>query len=180
VAPFGQDDIPQLQSVFEFPHLRNRAHFLDTQCKPVSRLYLLSLLLQLRDTDRMPVVIGNFISCHVYGDQLKTDPEHKIKSKTSCRFLHVEGSQEKKLGHSWTVRNSSPKENGYSSLVISHQNEQEITAIAKLARQYSKEGKKYKIITPYDAQRNAIEKELKSAKLHWEDTCFNVDSFQGK
>ena len=38
VAPHGQDDVPQLQSVFEFPHLRQHAHFLDTQCKLVSQL----------------------------------------------------------------------------------------------------------------------------------------------
>ncbi|OAX33331.1 hypothetical protein K503DRAFT_700578, partial [Rhizopogon vinicolor AM-OR11-026] len=38
----------------------------------------------------------------------------------------------------------------------------------------------YKIITPYDAQRNAIEQQLKSEELPWEDRCFNVDSFQGK
>ncbi|OAX30792.1 P-loop containing nucleoside triphosphate hydrolase protein, partial [Rhizopogon vinicolor AM-OR11-026] len=30
LAPYGQDDIPQLQSLFEFPHLRKHAHFLDT------------------------------------------------------------------------------------------------------------------------------------------------------
>ncbi|KAG1841682.1 hypothetical protein DFJ58DRAFT_807874 [Suillus subalutaceus] len=40
VAPFGQDDVGNLRSVFEFPHLRKRAHFLDTQCKLVSRLRL--------------------------------------------------------------------------------------------------------------------------------------------
>jgi superfamily I DNA and/or RNA helicase len=40
-------------------------------------------------------------------------------------------------------------------------------------------GKKFKIITPYDAQRSEIEKRLMSEKLPWEDKCFNVDSFQG-
>ncbi|KIK41898.1 hypothetical protein CY34DRAFT_178839 [Suillus luteus UH-Slu-Lm8-n1] len=39
LAPFGQDDIGQLRSVFEFPHLRKRAQFLDTQCKLASRLH---------------------------------------------------------------------------------------------------------------------------------------------
>ncbi|KAJ8597229.1 hypothetical protein M405DRAFT_804254 [Rhizopogon salebrosus TDB-379] len=139
LAPHGQDEIPQLQSVFEFPHLRKRAHFLDTQY-------------------RMPVVIGSFISHHVYRDQLKT--VHDIGRKTACRFLHVERSQEKKFGHSWT-------------------NEQEITAVTKLARLYYEHGKRYKIITPYDAQRNSIEKTLESAGIPCEDKCFNVDSFQG-
>ena len=32
VAPYGQEDIRGLQSVFEFDHLREKAVFLDTQC----------------------------------------------------------------------------------------------------------------------------------------------------
>lgn len=39
--------------------------------------------------------------------------------------------------------------------------------------------KKFRIITPYDAQRTLIEGELKKAELEWGDKCFNVDSFQG-
>jgi regulator of nonsense transcripts 1 len=42
-----------------------------------------------------------------------------------------------------------------------------------------REGKKFKIITPYDGQRNAIEGALKAASLTWANTVFNVDSFQG-
>ncbi|KAJ7576715.1 AAA domain-containing protein, partial [Mycena floridula] len=34
------------------------------------------------------------------------------------------------------------------------------------------------IITPYDAQREAIQNELKAQNLPWE-SVFNVDSFQG-
>ena len=48
-----------------------------------------------------------------------------------------------------------------------------------MAQRYLREGKDYKIITPYDAQRNAIENALKTAGLAWENTVFNVDSFQG-
>ncbi|KAG2367883.1 hypothetical protein BDR07DRAFT_1605865 [Suillus spraguei] len=57
VAPFGQDDVEKLRSVFEFPHFRRRAHFLDTQY-------------------RMPF-IGSFISRHVYNQKLMT--VHDIK-----------------------------------------------------------------------------------------------------
>jgi len=32
VSPYGQEDIPELKSVFEWPHLRDNAAFLDTQC----------------------------------------------------------------------------------------------------------------------------------------------------
>ena len=52
-------------------------------------------------------------------------------------------------------------------------------AAVKIARRYINDRKKFKIITPYDAQRNAIENALKAAGLAWENTVFNVDSFQG-
>lgn len=48
-----------------------------------------------------------------------------------------------------------------------------------MARRYIQQGKNFRIITPYDAQRNAIEGALKHAGLPWENTVFNVDSFQG-
>ncbi|OAX42503.1 hypothetical protein K503DRAFT_348026 [Rhizopogon vinicolor AM-OR11-026] len=106
----------------------------------------------------MPVVVGNFISRHVYGNQLKT--VHNNNNKTACRFLDVKKGQEKKSGHSWV-------------------NESEITVIIHLARLYHKYGRQYRVITPYDAQRSAIERQLELAGLPWEDKCFNVDSFQG-
>ena len=52
-------------------------------------------------------------------------------------------------------------------------------AVVKIARRYIHDGKDFKIITPYDAQRNEIENTLKTAKLTWANTVFNVDSFQG-
>jgi len=33
VAPYGQEDVPELRSVFEWPHLKQGAVFLDTQCR---------------------------------------------------------------------------------------------------------------------------------------------------
>lgn len=33
VAPFGQDDLGNLSSIFEMQHLRRDAMFLDTQCR---------------------------------------------------------------------------------------------------------------------------------------------------
>lgn len=139
LAPFGQDDIGKLRSVFEFPHLRRRAHFLDTQY-------------------RMPLVIGSFISRHVYNHKLMT--VHGINSKAACRFLDVKRGQEQKSGKSWI-------------------NQQEISVVIHLARIYHKQGKQFRIITPYDGQRSTIEKQLELAELPWEDKCFNVDSFQG-
>ncbi|KAG2038906.1 P-loop containing nucleoside triphosphate hydrolase protein [Suillus americanus] len=110
LAPFGQDDIGQLRSVFEFPHLRKRAHFLNTQY-------------------RMPLVIGSFISRHVYGHKLMT--VHDITSKAACRFLDIKRGQEQKSGKSWM-------------------NQQEISVVIHLARIYNNQGKQYRILTPYD------------------------------
>lgn len=60
------------------------------------------------------------------------------------------------------------------------QNLEECGAIVQLASIFQAQGKKFRIITPYDAQRSLIEKELEKAELEWRNTCFNVDSFQGK
>lgn len=49
----------------------------------------------------------------------------------------------------------------------------------KLASKLQENGKSYRIITPYEAQRGYIEDSMKQASLEWGDKCFNVDSFQG-
>ncbi|KAF9647979.1 hypothetical protein BDM02DRAFT_3097219, partial [Thelephora ganbajun] len=139
LAPYGQEDIPELRSVFEWPHLRDNAVFLDTQY-------------------RMPTVIGNFISRHVYSSRLRT--VHHIHHPTCCRFVDVSNGKEIKKGVSWV-------------------NEGEVKAAVQMAKRYIREKKGFRIITPYDAQRNAIENALKATGLAWENTVFNVDSFQG-
>jgi superfamily I DNA and/or RNA helicase len=53
----------------------------------------------------------------------------------------------------------------------------EIRTITHLVKNYYRR-KNFCIITPYDAQRAAIEKVLKDENLPW-DRVFNVDSFQG-
>lgn len=57
---------------------------------------------------------------------------------------------------------------------------EEVKAVIHIARRYHEKGKSFKIITPYDAQRNELETALISSRLPWEDKCFNVDSFQGR
>lgn len=42
------------------------------------------------------------------------------------------------------------------------------------------QNKEFAVITPYDPQRNEIEKALKAEDLPWENRVFNVDSFQGE
>ncbi|KAF9451888.1 P-loop containing nucleoside triphosphate hydrolase protein [Macrolepiota fuliginosa MF-IS2] len=80
LPPYGQGDIKSIQSIFELPHLRKQAIFLDTQY-------------------RMPVPIGKFISQKVYGGRLKT--VHPITSNRCCRFVDVSHGQEKRRGTSW-------------------------------------------------------------------------------
>ena len=58
-------------------------------------------------------------------------------------------------------------------------NREEARTVILVARKFLREHKAYRIITPYDAQRNFIENKLKAANMPWEDMCFNVDSFQG-
>lgn len=139
LAPYGHNQVDGLQSIFEIPHLREGAIFLNIQY-------------------RMPQPIGSFISEHVYGGGLQT--VHAIAGSACCRLVDVEKGQEKFMNNSWV-------------------NVRELRAVISIVRQYNRQRKSYRIITPYDAQRNAIEKELKSCKLPWEDKCFNVDSFQG-
>ena len=59
------------------------------------------------------------------------------------------------------------------------QNRGEAMIVCRLARLYEDRNKSYRIITPYDAQRTAIEVGLKNASLRWANRVFNVDSFQG-
>ncbi|KAL1724450.1 P-loop containing nucleoside triphosphate hydrolase protein [Schizophyllum commune] len=139
LPPYGSEDIKGLRSIFEVPHLRGTAAFLDTQY-------------------RMPVFLGNFISKRVYNNKLKS--EHPIRTPTCIRFVNVARGQERSVGTSWT-------------------NDQEVAKVVSLAAEHIRDGKTFRVITPYDPQRGAIESALQHAKLRWEDTVFNVDSFQG-
>lgn len=57
------------------------------------------------------------------------------------------------------------------------QNMSEVQTIVDLVRNYYGETD-YCIITPYDAQRNEIERILKAEDLRW-DNVYNVDDCQG-
>ncbi|KAI0661728.1 P-loop containing nucleoside triphosphate hydrolase protein [Cubamyces menziesii] len=143
VPPYGADEDPNMKSIFEVEHLRSTAIFLDTQY-------------------RMPPLIGEVVSDHIYNSQLCSNPDHPVPiSETCCWFVHVEESEEKREAPSW-------------------HNPAERAAVLKIAEKLQTEEKEYAIITPYDAQRTFMENEMKEAGLAWEDTCFNVDSFQGE
>lgn len=67
-----------------------------------------------------------------------------------------------------------------TSVSVTHKNHEEAQIVLKLARLYQSNDMSYRIITPYDSQRNRIEKELKQEGLKWDDKVFrNIDSFQG-
>lgn len=139
LAPYGQDDLGNLRSIFECDHLRNDAVFLDTQY-------------------RMPVHIGGFISRHIYDGKLQT--VHSLKARSVCRLVDIQRGKEEQAGKSWI-------------------NKAEAQAVVVVARGLARAGKSFRVITPYDSQRNLLEKMLKAEKLPWENKCFNVDSFQG-
>ncbi|EIM87813.1 uncharacterized protein STEHIDRAFT_146026 [Stereum hirsutum FP-91666 SS1] len=107
---------------------------------------------------RMPRVVGSFISRHVYDGKLET--VHAITSASACRFVDVQKGREKQEGHSWI-------------------NAEECHVAVRIAQRYNDEGKDFRIITPYDAQRNLIEGALRRESIPWADKVFNVDAFQG-
>jgi len=77
LPPHGQEEIEDLQSIFELQNMRKLSVFLDTQY-------------------RMPPQIGNFISSAVYDDKLKSNPGHPIKDTTkACHFIDVPGGKER-------------------------------------------------------------------------------------
>ncbi|KZT69556.1 P-loop containing nucleoside triphosphate hydrolase protein [Daedalea quercina L-15889] len=156
LAPYGQEELKQLSSVFDLPHLRREALFLDTQY-------------------RMPAPIGAFISEHVYDGHLKTD--HSITSRQSCILIDIKDGKETASGNSWIV--STIYNLGLAlTATFTLQNVEEAKAIVVVARKYHAKRQSFRVITPYDAQRQFLENRLKDAKLPWENTCFNVDSFQ--
>ena len=63
------------------------------------------------------------------------------------------------------------------SCILCTQNQNEIQTIVHLVHHYYQH-RDFCVITPYDAQRAALEKQLKTEGLPWE-RVFNVDSFQG-
>ncbi|THH33182.1 hypothetical protein EUX98_g960 [Antrodiella citrinella] len=107
---------------------------------------------------RMPAPIGDFISRKVYEGRLKS--ERSISDRNCCRFVDVDKGREIFKGGSF-------------------QNTEEADAVVRVVRKFVKEGKSFRVITPYDAQRALLESELKRATLPWENMCFCIDSFQG-
>ncbi|KAF5391903.1 hypothetical protein D9757_001729 [Collybiopsis confluens] len=95
--------------------------------------------LHLLDTQyRMPPQMGDFISEAIYSGLLKSNAHHPITEATiACRLVDIPGTEEME-GNSFI-------------------NSNEALAVVKLADYLQKAGKKYRIVTPYDSQRNYIE-----------------------
>ncbi|KAK0471205.1 P-loop containing nucleoside triphosphate hydrolase protein, partial [Armillaria novae-zelandiae] len=106
---------------------------------------------------RMPHPLGDFISQEVYDNRLYS--ENDIKDPSCIAFIDAKDGKEEKSGFSW-------------------RNNDEVQTVAQLVQHYY-QSRDFCVITPYDAQRAAIEEELKSQSLPWERRVFNVDSFQG-
>ncbi|KAL9714395.1 hypothetical protein Ac2012v2_002708 [Leucoagaricus gongylophorus] len=111
---------------------------------------------------RMPPQMGELISETVYDGCLSSNPRHPINNQImACHFVDVHGQEKRKED--------------------SFMNEEERDIVLQIAKYLQDNAFNYKIISPYDAQRNSIEIKMKNSPegLRWENTCFNVDSFQG-
>ncbi|KAL5503959.1 hypothetical protein ACEPAH_8031 [Sanghuangporus vaninii] len=108
---------------------------------------------------RMPPPIGNFISREVYASQLISWDGHPVSTPLCVQFLNVYGMEEP---DGFSFKNYSEAE----------------TAIC-IATVLNQKQKPFKIITPYETQRDHLELQLKISRLPWANTCFTVDSFQG-
>ncbi|KAK0482994.1 P-loop containing nucleoside triphosphate hydrolase protein [Armillaria luteobubalina] len=106
---------------------------------------------------RMPHPLGDFISREVYDNRLRS--VHDITDPSCIAFIDARNGNEKKSG-------------------FSYKNDDEVRTVAQLVEHYY-QNHDFCVLTPYDAQRAAIEAELKSQNLPWERRVFNVDSFQG-
>ncbi|KAF8994651.1 P-loop containing nucleoside triphosphate hydrolase protein, partial [Cyathus striatus] len=106
---------------------------------------------------RIPICLGTFISHTIYESKLKSVQE--IKTPDCLKFVDVgvQRGEEIKDGSSW-------------------KNLGEVQIVVELIRTYYRH-KNFCILSPYDAQRAAIEKQLKAENLPW-DNVYNVDSFQ--
>jgi len=110
---------------------------------------------------RMPPQIGDFISDAVYDGNLQSNPSHPITDSTvACYLIDVSHGRQQRQDTSF-------------------KNLAEVDAILQIAEQLQLKGKNFRIITPYDCQRNILEEGMKGCGLDWKDKVFNVDSFQG-
>ncbi|KAK0204848.1 P-loop containing nucleoside triphosphate hydrolase protein [Desarmillaria ectypa] len=127
----------------------------------IDHLYKNTFLLDIQY--RMPPQLGDFISQAVYNNELKSNLSHPIQNDTiACHFVNVIDSRERQ------------------STSRSFINDAEAAIAIQLASYLQEQQMKYKIITPYDGQRNKIQNDMKNIDgLDWQDKCFNVDSFQG-
>lgn len=111
---------------------------------------------------RLPRLIGEFISKHVYNGKLKNPDPTPLSNKAShpVLWVNVEGDEE--------------------FIGTSYQNEKEANQIVALALQFHEKNRQFVILVPYDRQRHVISSKLKHFNISPESTVFNIDSFQGQ
>ncbi|KAF9052499.1 P-loop containing nucleoside triphosphate hydrolase protein [Hymenopellis radicata] len=126
----------------------------------------INVFITFKETLKKMCFIGDpkqyFISESVYDNQLKSWDKHPVTEDIRALYLVdvKEGKERKNQAESF-------------------ENIAEANAIITLAEHLQNQDTSYKIITPYDGQRNLIENRLREQELDWANKCFNVDSFQG-
>ncbi|OSC98823.1 P-loop containing nucleoside triphosphate hydrolase protein [Trametes coccinea BRFM310] len=82
LPPYGKETAPGIKTIYDFKHLKASAYFLNTQY-------------------RMPLLLGEFISDHVYDSKLRS--VHAISDRSAVRFVNVRKGTEERVGSSWKV-----------------------------------------------------------------------------
>ncbi|KAG8711659.1 hypothetical protein FRC08_015632, partial [Ceratobasidium sp. 394] len=160
LPPFGWSEGTEIQDIFKVQHLVANSKLLDISY-------------------RLPVPIAKYISRAVYESKLNEFKKHKVQlPRNAVVFVDVADGKEAPGG----------------GLGTSFQNEAEVDVVLRLIQTYYERCVKqewedeekqleYDIITPYEAQRAAVEKLVQAAGLKKSDgskrQVYNVDSFQG-
>jgi hypothetical protein len=190
VPPHGQDDLQNLQSIFEVDHLRETFtfEFLDTQCAYPISTRRASLAYLALSRSHAPADRGLHIStCIQRRSSILLGPRRPLDRPRlpvyRCERVRTAGQRRKELIRECSAcflrARVARARDANRAFRCNLQNQKEVDAIVLLARHLQEENKSFRIITPYDAQRSALEQALQDEDLKWEDKCFNVDSFQG-
>lgn len=142
VAPYGQDDLGCLRSVFEMPHLQRNAIFLDTQCESHA-FNLHRRTITCRNRSHAGPHWTLYISQSLWRQTAHSTCCHcaLVLSVQGCaQWQGREGGRQ--------LRCKSPQDRAMPSSTHSTlQNQQEVIAVMAIARLYHKTGKAYRIIT---------------------------------
>ncbi|KAF8342731.1 uncharacterized protein EI90DRAFT_779319 [Cantharellus anzutake] len=110
--------------------------------------------------DRLPPAVSEFFSAAIYDDSLAFSAGKEKYSSRPIRFVDVSKGTQVGTGHSFL-------------------NKAEVDTALQCAISFTRESLPFKIVTPFEAQRLAIQRGLEAAGLAWKDVCYTVKTIQG-